>query len=175
MALGTFVPGDYTWTYAAAAPGLITSAGFHLRYKRSVKKINNTSTYADTLIDGIYRGMTGVQLVCTVKEWNVTVKAAIWPNSLTAGGSPSLPLWNGTNGLIGTLDSAKAQIIVLTATASTPAAALLSPATLTANLAILSPDNDIDILMGPDERDVPVVFDLLLYDDSGTKRFFAIT
>lgn len=166
MPLGTFAPGEYTMTYGGAPVGMVTSGGQHLRYRVAKKKIKDTSTYGDTLIDGIYRGMEAVQLMVTFKEWLTNVQKAIWPYG-------TAPL-DGTLGTIGRLDSNLAQPIVLTAVAGTPAATN-GPLTFTANLAILSDANDVDILFGPDERDVPVLFDLMLYDSGGVKRFFAIT
>lgn len=166
MALGTFAPGEYQMTYAGANVGLITSGGEHLRYRVAKKKINDTATYGDTLIDGIYRGMESVQLMVTFKEWNTPVKNAIYPYGANG--------FDGTLGIIGRLDSDLSQQIVLSAVAGTPAATN-GPLTFTAAKAILSNANDIDILFGPDERDIPVLFDLMLYDDSGTKRFFKLT
>lgn len=168
MALGTFAVGEYTSTYDGTTCGIVTSGGWNLRYRPSVKKINDTSTYGDTLIDGIYRGMTGVQLMVTFKEWIAQVKKAVWPYSNAS------PAFDGALGTIGKLQSDMAKAIVLTPVTGTPAATN-GPTLFTASKAILSPDNDISILFGPDERNIPVLFDLLLYDDAGTKRFFAVT
>jgi hypothetical protein len=118
------------------------------------------------MIDGIYRGQD-VQIVVTFKEWTANIRSAIWPYG-AAG-------FDGTVGQVGRLNSALAKVIILTAAAGSPAAAGSSPATLTANLGIIAPENEIDILMGPDERNIPVLFDLIPYDDSGTVRHFAIT
>lgn len=169
MGLGTFVPGVFAGTYNGTTLGLTTSEGWRLKWRDSVKKINDTNAYGDTLIDGIYRGKQGVQLLVTVKEWNSIVKAAIWPWSV-----PATPVFDGKLGQIGQLMSDAAKAIVLTPEANSPAATVGSN-TFTASKAILSPDNDIELLMGPDERDIPLLFDLLLYDDTGVKRFFTIS
>lgn len=169
MGLGTFVPGVFAGTYNGTTLGLTTSDGWRLKWRDSVKKINDTNAYGDTLIDGIYRGKSGVQLMVTVKEWNSIVKAAIWPYSV-----PATPVFDGKLGQIGQLTSNVAKAIVLTPEASSPAAGV-AETILTASKAILSPDNDLEFLMGPVERDIPLLFDLLLYDDSGVKRFFALS
>lgn len=169
MGLGAFVPGVFAGTYNGTTLGLTTSEGWRLKWRDSVKKINDTNAYGDTLIDGIYRGKQGVQLLVTVKEWNSIVKAAIWPWSV-----PATPVFDGKLGQIGQLMSDVAKAIVLTPEALSPAA-VAGNNTFTASKAILSPDNDIELLLGPDERDIPLLFDLLLYDDSGTKRFFTIS
>jgi hypothetical protein len=170
MALGTFAPGVHAATFNGQDCGLTTSQGWRLRYRPSVKKIQDTNAYGDTLIDGIFRGYQGVQLLVTFKEWIAAVKAAINPYGTAVGGNMT---FDGIQGQIGLLSSDLAKVLILTAQANSPAAAT-GTTPLTANKAILSPENDVEILFGPDERDIPVVFDLLLYDDSGTKRFFKI-
>lgn len=95
---------------------------------------------------------------------------AIWPYGING----PIAGFDGTLGVIARLDSDLAQAITLIPVAGTPAA-LNGPLTFTANKAILSEANDIDILLGPDERDIPVLFNLLLYDSGGIKRFFQVT
>ena len=165
-ALGTFAVGQYTAAVSSTDLGLTTSEGWRLRYRPAKKKINDTNLYGDTLIDGIYRGMEGVQLMTTFKEWKTGMLGLLWPYGAAA--------FDGTLGTVGVLDSALASTIVLTAASGTPAATA-GPATLTAHLAILSPDNDIEVLMAPDERNVPVLFDLLLANVSSVLRFFTKT
>jgi hypothetical protein len=169
MALGTFRPGVYTATLGGVALGLTTGDGFRLRYRRKSIPINNTGAYGDTLIDGIYRGIEGVQVITTLKEIVAGAQTAMWPNG--ASGFDGT-LGTSTKG-IGTLDSANALALVLTPAAGTPAAANgPSNGVFTASLAILAAENDVEFLFGPVETDVPIVFNLILYDASGTKRFF---
>ncbi|HVX15946.1 MAG TPA: hypothetical protein VHC22_32480 [Pirellulales bacterium] len=166
MPLGNFAVGEYKMTYGGQPVGLITSGGEHLRLRPKKSKINDTASYGDTLIDGVYRGMD-CSLMVTFKEWNVAVQQAIWPYGGLAG-------MDGSLGIIARLDSNLAKPIVLTAVAGTPAS-LFGPVTFSAELAILSDANDVDVLFGPDQRDIPVIFDLLLYDNSGIKQLFTIT
>ena len=166
MALGTFVPGEYVFSHGGNALGLIQSDGPRLKFTPHSRPVSDTAIYGDTKIDGIYRGQD-VQVLVTFKEWTAIIRTAIWPYG-AAG-------FDGTLGQIGRLDSALASVILLTAASNSPAAAANSPATLQANLGIIAPENEIDILMGPDERNIPVLFDLLPYDASGTIRHFAIT
>jgi hypothetical protein len=165
MALGTFVPGAYAMTHDGVSVGLVESDGPTLQYRFHERPIDNTATYGDTKIDGIYRG-GNCQLLVTFKEWNAEIRDALWPWSSA---------FDGTIGVVGRLASARAKQIILTATSGSPAAVSLGPNTFTTNAAILAADNDVSVLMGPDERNIPVLFDLLLYDASGTKRWFAIT
>ena len=175
MALVTPVPGVYTATLNAVALGITTSDGFKLKWRPARTQINNTNLYGDTLIDGIHRGVTGVQLLATFKEWNAALQHAIWP-----WGAASPPTHDGTLGTIGRLVSDYAKALVLTAQAGSLAATknaggVPNANTFTASLAILAPENDVEMLFGPVETDVPVLFDLFLYDDAGTKRFFKWT
>jgi hypothetical protein len=168
--LGTFGIGQYTSTYNSVTLGLTTSEGFRVRYRPSIEAINDTNLYGDCLIDGIYRGITGVQLVATFMEWKADVTIALWPYGANAA-------FDGTLGTIGTLQSSFAKTMVLSAVSGTPAYTN-GPVTLTALGAILSADNDIEILMGPTKRNIPIVFDLLLTATSGTggvPGFFAVT
>lgn len=168
--LGTFAPGNYAMTYNGSSVGIIQGDGQMLRYRTHERPIGGPSKptvpYADTKIDGIYRGLNGLLLV-TFAEWNSVVKAAIWP--WYTGG------FDGRVGLRGQLASVIAQQIVLTAETNSPAASN-GPATLTAARAKLAPENDINILFGPAERDIPVLFELLPYiDGSSIERIFSLT
>lgn len=164
MGLAQIRPGEYTMTYDGTAIGMCRSDGKSLRYRRKGKPINDTDTFGLTKIDGIALGCD-VFLALTMIEWNAGVKKAIWPQSTT---------FDGTLGVIGRIDSDLAKAIVLTAVAGTPAATL-GPATLTASKGILAPENDVNIIFGPDETPIPLLFELLPYDDSGTKRHFSLT
>lgn len=168
MALGTFTPGEYVMTYDSSAIGMCMADGKSLQFRDHQKKINNTDRYGDTRIDGIYRGKD-VFLRLIVKEWTAGVKKMLWPWSV-----PAAPVFDGKLGLIGQLASDCAKVLVLTPVANTPAATN-GPASLTANKAILAPENDVSILFGPDERDIPLLLDLLPYDDTGVIRMFTLT
>lgn len=169
MPLGTFVPGVYTGTYHGSAIGLTTSDGFRLRFRHHVRRIENTASYGDSHIDGIYRG-GDCQIVTTLKEWNAIVREILWPWSNTSN-----PVLDGKMGVRGILESTAAKALVLTAQSGSPANTSNGPSTLTATYAILAAENDFEFLMGPDERDVPVIFDLLPYTDGSDTRWFSVT
>lgn len=163
MALGNFRPGHHTITWGGNACGLVTGEGMRLRWRPSKRKINNTSLYGDTLIDGIYRGFGQVQLLVTFKEWNAYTREIIWPYDSTFG----------IIGKVGRLDSDIAKAIVITPQAGSPAATI-GPVSFTASKAILSDMNDIEMLFGPVETDMPVLFDLLMYNDGTYDRVFSM-
>ncbi|MGE3410125.1 MAG: hypothetical protein AB7I37_25300 [Pirellulales bacterium] len=165
-------PGVHTATWNAVGLGITTGEGFKLKFRPARIPINNTNLYGDCLIDGIHKGAGMVQLLATFKEWNAAVQAAIWP-----WGAASPPTLDGTIGTIGKLLTDYAKPLILTAQAGSPAAAasaggVSTANTFTAGMAVLAPENDVEMLFGAVETDVAVLFDLYLYDDSGTKRFF---
>lgn len=162
MPLGTFVPGVYTATWNSLSLGMV-EGGFNIRYRDKEKAITNTSTYADTKIDGIYRGRD-VFIDFVLKEWSANIRKLMMPYQSQSGNTDF-----GKLGQIGQLASGVAQAFVLTAEANSPAAAN-SGGTWTFHLSKLAPENDVRFLLGPDERDIPILMDVLPYSDSGTIR-----
>ena len=165
-ALGAFAPGNYSMTYDTGDVGIIAGDGEMLRLRTEEKPVKGTVPFGDTKIDGIYRGLNGLLLV-TFKEWTTPVKKAIFP--WYSGGL------DGRIGTIGQLGSSVAKQVVLTAESGSPAYTV-GPRVVTIPLCKLAPENDINILFGPAERDIPVIFELLPYKDgSNFYRLFSVT
>lgn len=162
-ALGTFAPGYYSMTYGGLDCGLVEGVR-QLRRRFSAQQIQ-TDVYGDSDVDGVYRG-GNTFLMMTFKEWKAPISTTIL--------NPYHVTDIGAMGLNGRLQTDLSAVIILTATASTPAATA-GPVTLTASKAILAPDNDVEWLMGNEQRDVSVLFQLYPYDDSGTIRWFSVT
>lgn len=162
-ALGTFAPGYYAQTFDGDDCGLVEGVR-RLRRKFFWEPIK-ADKWGDTTIDGVYRG-GDVFLSVVFKEWKAPIKTKIC--------NMFVPADFGAVGEVGELITNFAKVIVLTAQAGSPAATA-GPATLTANLAIVAAGNDMELLMGNLQRDVPVLFQLLPYDDSGTLRHFSNT
>lgn len=162
-ALGTFAPGYYTQTLDGDDCGLVEGVR-RLRRRFKWEPIR-ADKWGDTTIDGVYRGGDAF-LSVVFKEWKAPVKTKI--------SNMFVPADLGAVGEVGELITTFCKPIVLTAQAGSPAAAA-GPASLTASLAILAPDNDLELLMGNLQRDVPVLFQLIPYDDSGTLRWFSIS
>lgn len=158
-ALGTFAPGYYTMTIVGASGaadcGLVE--GVRRLRRRSKWEPIKADQWGDTTIDGVYRG-ADVFLSMVFKEWKTPVKERIL-NMFS-------PTDSGQVGEVGELITNFAKQIVLTAQAGSPAAAA-GPATLTAAQAILAADNEIEILLGNLQRDVPIMFQLIPYVTSG--------
>jgi hypothetical protein len=77
------------------------------------------------------------------------------------------------NNPIGTLASTKGVPLVLTAVANTPAAS--SPATLTAAKAIISPDQNLQMVFNSTLREVPLRWDILLQDVTAVGSLVVLT
>lgn len=165
MPLGTFIAGRYSCTYNATDIG-IAEKGYNLSWTVMKEKIKDTDVYADSDVDGIYRGMN-VFLQTTCKEYKTGSVAPTTPyNTFTPTGATSFEM-----GLVGRLDSNLAQALVLSSTASTPAAA--SPASITASLAILDAGFSVDLFFGPTQRKVPIRWQLYPYLSTTVKYFSA--
>jgi len=163
MALGTFAPGYYTQTLDGDDCGLVEGVR-RLRRRFKWEPIR-ADKWGDTTIDGVYRG-GDCFLSVVFKEWKDPVSTLI--------ANMFVPADLGAVGEVGELITNFAKALVLTAQAGSPAAAA-GPVTITASQAITAADNDMEFLLGNLQRDVPVLFQLIPYDDSGTLRWFSIT
>jgi hypothetical protein len=165
-ALGTFVAGAYTVSYNAVAAG-ISRAGWELEITIKQEMIEETDLYGLTLIDTIYRG-ANFAIQTELMEYKA--------GSITCFTNPA----TGTIGQIlsaaspiARLGSGNAKALVLTAVASTPAAA--APATLTASLANLAPDYPVKLLFNSTLRKIPLRMIMLPSDSTGTLSAFTTT
>lgn len=172
MPLGAFAVGYYNFAYTpptgtpgagvAQDPGLVEGVR---RFRRRKKGIQiKADLYGDSVIDGIYRGEE-IFFQMTFKEWKAALLNVLHPYS-TAG-------W-GDLGLIGRLDSDLAGDCTLTVLPGTPAATH-GPSTIRARKLIIADENDLDFVLGNDQRDVPVLFRALPYEDGNVIRHFELT
>ena len=141
--------GAYSATYAPLGANPIDIGTFEgsLRENRTMHAQDvRASRFADTVLDGVYRGGNVFQIV-VIKEWTEIVRDAIWPFDEELGNT----------GIHGRMLTDIAGIIVLTAIPGTTAA-VNGPATRTYPLAILSPEHNTEITFGNEERNIPVVF-----------------
>jgi hypothetical protein len=163
-------PGGGAGPYAT---GLVE--GVRRLSRRPQARLFQADAYGDTDIDGVFRG-GNASLSIVLKEWTANIRAMLWPfggnNSTADFGAIGVANAPG----IGKLLTDMAGQIILTAATGTPAAGTLGPATITFAKAIMSPDTDIEILMGAEPRDIPVVFKLFPYlDGSSIVRFWSMT
>lgn len=140
---GDFAPGPYQVTYKGQAVGLMEGP---IRHQQNVIALPiRASLYGQNIIDYIVQG-GGVFAVLVMKEWNTNVKALMHPFDASHGIFP----------LTGTLINTFFGSLVLTALAGTPAATE-GPVTRTYPISGLLPGHNLDITLGPVERNTPVV------------------
>lgn len=176
MALGTFAPGPYTATYdasgavsgtpgqsatpAARSLGLVDNV-HRVSRTASAEDVRGTNLYGDTVVDSIYRG-GNMFLLFTMKEWPAYVRDILWPFSSTFGAI----------GTTGRLMSDLAGKIVLTPQAGTPAYTN-DGKIYTFGKAIISPEHNVELIHGPVQKDIALVFRCYPYDNgSGTIVWF---
>ena len=164
MALDTFIAGRYSGTYNSNDVG-ITRDGYRLFKDSAWEEISETDAFGMSLLDGVYRGGR-----CSIqfdsKAYKTGSIAAFWPwGSLGVLATAAAP--------IARLASAVAAATVLTDVDNTPAAG--SPATLTASLSILAPNQNADLLFSSRVREVPVRLSLLPSTSTGTTTWFTTT
>lgn len=160
---GDFPTGPYSGTYNGQSIGLMEGP---IRHQQSYIGLPiRASLWAQNTLDYIFQGCQ-MFAVITLKEWNTNTKLLMWPFNASHG----LGLKSGE--LVGS--GAYAKQLVLTALAGTPAATE-GPATRTYPLAVLLPGHNIDVTLGPVERNVPVVLGILPEDATNVPRFFTDT
>ena len=165
MPFATFAAGPYMATYNADnAPGPAAGKGQGARDLGLVEGVRRwqrvaeaspvaSDLYGGMTIDGVYRG-AACFCEMTFKQWSDAVRDTLWPFA------PSF----GEVGSIGTLLTALAGELILTAVTDTPAATA-GPAQLAFRKAIVAPENVVDVPLGDVERDVRVVFRCYPYVD----------
>lgn len=173
MALGTFVAGRYSATWDADRGGAgaavnfgISEDGWEVQWQYGMEPISPTDAYGQMYIDGIYQGIVGCWTQSTQIEWTTAIVGAVTPWNTWSATSGTL-----SPGVIGRLASDVAGTIVLTATASTPAAT--SPASLTATYCIISEDV-LRVLYSSRLRKLPGRWRVLPYLDT-TIKFLTTT
>lgn len=160
---GDFPPGPYQVTWNGTSIGLMEGS---IRTGQQVIGLPiRASLWGQTVIDYILQGAFH-SIALVMKEWNTGAKAAQWQFGSTPG------IVNEA----GLLFNPLYKQMVLTALAGTPAATE-GPVTRTYPLLGLLPGHNLDITMGPEERNVPVVFTALPEPESANfkAKFFTDT
>lgn len=152
----SFIAGPFTITLGGSAIGIVEDAP-SLEITPSVDTIRGDDM-GDSVRDGVYRGGNCfVDMV--LQEYNAAAAAtALWPYAA-----------EGVMGDVGDLLTDHDAALVFTKIAGTSA---LPATTRTFTSAILAPNFPVRYLMGSRLRNVPIRFQCLPYDDSGTTRWF---
>lgn len=147
-----FIAGRYSSTFNSVDTG-ITRNGYRLRQRLRAELIDETDAYGNSLIDFVWRGgAVSIQFNSKAYKAGSVTPFYSWG---------SLGVLSSTAAPISRLASDVGLALVLTATASTPAAA--APATLTASKAITGPDFQGELLYDSRIREVPIELQLIPY------------
>lgn len=164
MPVEDFAVGPYAGTYNAVALGL-TEGGYTITHNMKGDEIAQSDLYGRTMLDYIW---VGADVTCEFTCLAFTKGVPVL-NPYTAA---LYRVWNSATP-IGRLASGLSLPLVLTATASTPAATL-GPVTLTATQAVLAPNYSASHLYDSKLRKLPLRMQFLPYTNSGS-LVFAIT
>jgi len=166
MPLGTFIAGRMSAAYNSVDVGM-TRQGHEIEVQLKADLIDETDLYGLTMVDAVMRGGDAFYNA-VFREYKAGPISIL---TRPFGGTLGL-LTNAANP-IGTLLSDKAQALVLTATAGTPAA--LTPATLTASKAILAENYPVKIVHDSRLKELPIRMRLFPYVSGSDTIFFSTT
>lgn len=156
------VSGPYTGTWNGQALGVQNDDGFVLQGTFQGQEVNQSDQWGMTLVEAIYRGINW-RMRFRGLEFN---KAGIL-NAIQAFGSTGAntttftPTLAAAGAPIGNRYSAFAKILVLTSILGAYPPAM--PTTLTAQLAIVAPQSNVEYLMTSKVREAPFEMVLLPY------------
>jgi hypothetical protein len=179
-----FAPGHYRMLWNITITGFnayTATSAFDLGLVEGVRLLNRTPNaqmlqadlYGKSDIEGVYQGGQ-MALAMTLKEWKLANREVIWPYSLVADGGDF-----GQADLSGRLLTDICRSFALLAQPLTPANALNAAGgggglqTILVGQAVLAPDTEVGILLGNEQRDIPVVFKILPYNDGTSVRWFS--
>lgn len=141
----SFIAGRYSMTLGGSTVGQ-TADGITLNHS-FFKRLITGDNFAQTPQDAIFQGAE-MFVSYRLLEYNATsARAAFWPYGSA---------WLTMSTVIGTLDSANASQLILTALTGTPAAAASAPTSVTLPLCILAEGFETELLMAPDLREIPI-------------------
>lgn len=144
MAFATFANGPYTVTYNGLSLGLLEGQPKCISVPHAIDV--RSSRWGNSVIDGIQDG-ADVFVSLMLKEWTAAIRAALWPFSANLGDA----------GVPGRLLSDLGAALVFTAVTGTPAATN-GPVTRTFAAACLAPEHNLEVMLGNEERNIPLIF-----------------
>lgn len=162
--MGNFVAGPYTATYNGKALGQ-TAEGYTLSHQ-FLKRLVQGDAWGQTPQDAVYQGREQFVSARFIEARREGVLDLVEPYAPTAEAQHYLgrPGVLDVRGVGGSSPDAIAKSLVLTAVAGTPAQND-GPATATFLQSILAEGQAVDVLLGPDLREVPVRLRVYPYED----------
>lgn len=180
MALASFVAGHYTATWdadqggagSAAALGL-TREGWTLGINYAAQAIQGTDKFGDSYLDGVYRGIQSMRLTAEHLEYtNAALAIVTMYNDSVLTADPTGTEFIGLS-KVGRLLSDMGGTLVLTDVTGTPAED--KPATLTAAVCIVTPNQELQMAFTSGLRTLPLPLQILPYLDSSVAKYVVVS
>lgn len=162
MPIAAFVAGRYSCAYSSADLGA-TQKGWELEFMFKQEAVDETDVFGSSTVDLVRRG-ADVFLNAQITEWTAATRGLLW----AFGGSMGT-ISNAANP-IGTFASDSAAALVMSSTASTPAAT--APASLTAAKAFIAGNYNPKVPFDSRWRTFPLRMQFLPTLSSGTVSLF---
>ena len=154
-----FIAGAFTaqWTGPGGTPAIATIGqvenGFTIEYFAN-KQLITGDNFAQAPQDAVMQGLE-VFVEFTLLEWNAANAGELfWPYDATFPGNFGTAF--SALGKVGTLDSARAGTLTLTAVTNTPSATLTSEDVYTFTSCVIAEGFPVRILLNPELRTVPL-------------------
>lgn len=169
MSLTTPVAGAYTSVYNSL-PLAYTRQGYNLNFSQKGERIEESDLYGKCLLEIIGQGAQ-LSIDATFMVYSAAVVGAMWP---WIGGGSFGTVYTPLYPISGQATQ-NGHAFVLTAVAGTPVANGPGPQTVTANPAIIAPDQNTQLTFGSMARMVPLRFDVMISDSGGTGSLLTVT
>lgn len=137
--------GPYTATYDGNPVGLVEGV-WRLQSVAHISAIRG-SRFGEPILDGIYRGPDHFA-IALFKEWNANIRDMLWPFDTAS---------MGQSGKIGRSAFDMSKQLILSAISGTQSA-VVGPTTRTYPNVLFAPEHNMELVMGNEERNVPIVF-----------------
>jgi hypothetical protein len=152
------ISGPYSATWNAVAMGVNGDDGFTIRCQIQAQEFNESDAWGLTFVEGIYRGQNW-RCRLVGREWKAGLLSILQTFGLVTGGGTLNPFIQ----VIGDRMSKYAFPLVLTAILGNPPSV---PQSLTANGAIIAPDNNSEFNFTSKIRDLPLELAFIPYSTS---------
>ncbi len=154
-ALVTIISGRYSSTYTipSGSPvdlGVTNDPGYKLSFTPDWELVKDTDAYGANVIEAIWLGLSQVAVDWIGKE----IKAGPYSVITQYGTMTTTGANTFTSGLVGRRGTDLAGSLIMSATASTPAAA--TPASMTFLYAQIHEGVNVDMVFGPRHRTIPI-------------------
>lgn len=142
--------------------------GYNLSFTPNWELVKDTDAYGANPIEAIWQGLANVALDFITKEIKAAPYNAVSPfNTWTTTGANTF-----SSGLVGRRATDICGAVIMSATASTPAAS--TPASMTFTYAMIHEGVDVKMIFGPKHRTIPIRFRIIA-NGTTVANFFTLT